>query len=232
MPPPRGTFTTRGGVWLGMMNASAPLARLTVDAEKLRINGAIVGNYTFTADDIVSMTRFSIVPLLMWGIKIEHANLKYPKRFIFWSIKPPEFVLDGIAATGFQPKAPPSALQAFEKRRGLPVRWQAILALLLLWNVPLILMLISPMMLLFTMLAFFVGSLAALYSPRMQRLLLKPGRHFEEIQMIVRILPVIFGLMLVVWTVLFAVSPDLRKSMLDANEPFRPNNPTTEQNRQ
>lgn len=221
MTLPQPTFTTTGGVRLGWMNASSPLAKLTVDATKIEIKVRILGTYTFAPEDVVSIERYSILPVIASGIRIEHANLKYPRRVIFWSLKSPDFVTDGIASTGFKPKASPNAVERIRNRRGFAIRWQALVAIFLLWNIPMALMIFWPMMALFAFALFFAGSLAVLTSPSLQRLLLNEGRHFEEIQSYVRLLPVILGFMLIVRTTMFVLSPDLRKAMRDPRRFFK-----------
>ena len=134
MTPPQPTFTTTGGARIGWMNASHPLAKLSADATKIEIKVRMLGTYTFAPEDIVSIERYSILPVIASGIRIEHANLKYPKHVIFWSSKSPEFLLDGITSSGFAPKAARDALENFRNRRGFALRWEAILALPLLWT--------------------------------------------------------------------------------------------------
>jgi hypothetical protein len=221
MTPPQPTFTTTGGSRIGWMNASYPMAKLTADRTKIELKVRMLGTYNFAPEDVISIERYSILPIIASGIRIEHANLKYPKRVIFWSLKKPEFLLDAITSTGFTPKAPRDALENFRNRRGFALRWEAILAILLLWNIPMALMIFWPMTALFTFGLFFVGSLAVLYAPPLQRLLLNDGHHVEEIQAYVRLLPVILGFLLVVWSVIFATSPKMRKAMPDPPQLFK-----------
>ncbi|HUS35454.1 MAG TPA: hypothetical protein VM680_08900 [Verrucomicrobiae bacterium] len=219
MTPPQPTFTTTGGVRIGWI--SHPLAKLSADATKIEIKVRMLGTYTFAPEDIVSIQRYSILPIIASGIRIEHANLKYPRRVIFWSLKSPEFLSDGITSTGFAPKAPRDALENFRNRRGFALRWEAILALLLLWNIPMALMIFWPIMAVVTLALFFVGSLTVLNSPLLQRLILNDGHHFEEIQAYVRLLPLVLGFMLIGWSVIFATSPEIRKAMRDPQQLFK-----------
>jgi hypothetical protein len=83
-------------------------------------------------------------------------------------------------------------------------------------------MLIWPILILLTSLLFFAISLVTRRSPAMQNLLLKPGRHVEEIQVHVRLLTFATALMLIVWTAVYAASPEVRRGVFHGGEPIRP----------
>lgn len=207
-------FRITGGVRIAWANASAPLAKLTADESKIVLKVSVLGTYTFCAEEVVALERYSIIPVIAAGVRIVHANSKYPRNVIFFSLKQPDAVLEGIRASGFEPKAPESSLEVFKTRRGLPVKTNVIIAALLLWNVAFFLMVYWPPLALLGPLIFLIASITAFRSLNLQRAVLKPGRHFEEIQAWVAIIRLVVGFLLVVWAIIFAALPEMRKPMI------------------
>lgn len=201
-------FEATGGARVGWTNASWPLAKLTATSNSLRVAVRFLGNYSFTPDTVVSITRYTMIPVLGWGIKIQHSIPDYPARFVFWCLGNPDTLLAGIRAAGFQPQAPASAIPL---RAGMAFRWQAAVIAILVWNGLILLDMTSgrqpvpipgPFSLLSLGLAF-AASLATLRVPSFQRLILKPDRSIGEIRPILNLLLIISGFMAVIFTILY-----------------------------
>jgi len=204
-----GTYTTTGGARVGWTNASYPLARLSVTPDELTLSIRLLGTYTFAPGQVASIERYVMIPVIASGILIDHCRTDYPKRVIFWSWGKPDKVLAGIREAGFQPTAPASEIPP---RSGFALRWSTIIIAILLWNA---LFMLTPFFAggnshkpgPFTILPLaiaFAACLGALYSPALQRLLLKPGRHIGEIRPFLRLLIFILGILLVVFSTLVA----------------------------
>jgi hypothetical protein len=200
-------FEATGGARVGWTNATWPLAKLTATSNSLRVAIRILGDYSFTPDTVVSITRYTMIPVLGWGIQIQHSVPEYPARFIFWCLGSPDTLLAGIRDAGFQPQAPASAIPL---RTGMAFRWQAVVIAILVWNGLFLLDMSSgrrpvpipgPLSLLALGLVFAAG-LATLRVPSIQRLILKPDRSVGEIRPILNLLLVISGFMLVIFTII------------------------------
>jgi hypothetical protein len=191
------------------MNASWPLAKLTATSQSLRVAVLLLGDYCFTPETVVSITRFTTVPILGWGIEIRHCVPEYPGRFIFWCLRNPDALLAGIRESGFVPRASESAIPP---RGGVAIRWQAIIIGVAAWNGLFILDLFfhrtalpvpGPFSLLAIGLALAV-TIATIRMPAFQRLVLKPGRSVGEIRPLLNLLLFITGVMFVVSSVVIA----------------------------
>ena len=206
-------FMTKGGAQIGWMNASWPLAQLSVTKEHLTLNVKILGSYAFAPEQVFAIERYAPIPLLARftrGIRIRHCAPDNPLRIIFWSSRNPDDILRDIRACGFIPVAPPSEVST---RKGIPARWSAILGGVAVWNllfmlpfvgnrpgppVPNWLNVCAPI------LAAFGLSIVALRSTWLQRLILKPGRSFGEIRPFFRLLAFITGLLSIISSALLA----------------------------
>jgi hypothetical protein len=195
-----GTFETTGGVTVGWVNASWPFAKLTATQNSLRIVVRLLGNYSFTPETVVAITRYSVVPILGWGIQIQHCVPEYPERFTFWCIGNPDALLTGIRESGFHPQAPVSSMPP---RNGFALRWQAIAVALVAWNGLFILDMVlrkptpplpGPLSLLALGLTLAAG-IAAIRVPAFQRLILKPGRSIGEVRPVLNFFLFITGIM-------------------------------------
>jgi hypothetical protein len=120
-----------GGAMVGWVNASGGLAKLTVSADAIELRVRILGRYTFKPESIVAVKRLVWIPLLARGIRIQHCIESYPEQIIFWSRGDPGALLDQIQASGFEPKGDAAALPV---RRGIAIRWHAIVVSLVVWN--------------------------------------------------------------------------------------------------
>jgi len=204
-----GTFTTTGGARLGWTNATWPLAQLSATPDRLTISIRLLDTYSFAPDQVSAVERYVMIPVLGWGVRIRHCNANCPQRVIFWCLGSPDRVLQGIRDSGFFPTAPRSALP---QPRGIAMRWSAIIIAVAVWNALFFLdsgrssrvpshpgpLILAP--LLFA-LALSVGTLT---SPRLQRIILKPGRSVGEIKPFLRLLAFFSGFLLVVFSILLA----------------------------
>jgi hypothetical protein len=120
-----------GGARVGWINASWPFAALTVLSSKVTLNSTLLGKYEFRPEDIISFEEVGTLPFIGRGIRIHHNKTEYPKKMIFWTTKNPEKLINEIRMLGFIPKGTPST----EVRdRRFPIRWQAIVFFVVLWN--------------------------------------------------------------------------------------------------
>jgi hypothetical protein len=90
-------FEIIGGARIGPVNMTKPFVSLTVNADRLDLNASIVGNYSFTWDDILSIESYSFIGK---GIKINHNVPDYKKHIVFWS-SDNEDLIRKIRDTGF-----------------------------------------------------------------------------------------------------------------------------------
>jgi hypothetical protein len=182
---------------VGWVHASWPLAKLSTEARVLTLS--CLGTYTFTPSEVVALEPYGSIPVLARGIRIKHNRRDYPQKIIFWCIGGRDSVLTEVAGTGFSPKGQPDTRAA-----GFPVKWSAILALLVLWNG---LFLVDraaagarttpgPYALL-ALVLLFTGATATQLSPRFQRLLLRDGHELGEIRSVVTLIQVVSGIMVV-----------------------------------
>jgi hypothetical protein len=196
-------FTTKGGARIGWMNATHPFAQLSATKDALVISVRLLGTYSFTPEQVSAVERYTMIPVLGWGIRIRHCRSDYPERVIFWCLGNPDRLICGIRDAGFMATAPSSAVP---HRRGMPIRWSAILVALAVWN-GLILLDISrstgpipipgPFCVLAVLLAFLL-SIGTLTSSKLQHRILKPGRSINEIGAFLRLLAFISGIMLMI----------------------------------
>ncbi len=121
-----------GGARVGWINATWPLAKLIVQKNKIDLNAKLIGKYSFTQEQIISIKKHTTIPILGWGIQIVHNVSEYPKKIIFWSFRNPESIITKIRETGFLPSADPLKI---DPNIGLPVKWQAMVLIVALWNI-------------------------------------------------------------------------------------------------
>jgi hypothetical protein len=119
-------------------------------------------------------------------------------------------VLSGIQGAGFIPVASSSALPV---RRGIPVRWSAIIVTIILWNALFMLPFagrsraasVPNWLVLAPLVAVFGLSIGILVSQKLQHLILKPGRSVGEIRPFLLLLACIAGMLIIVFTFLLAI---------------------------
>jgi len=185
------------------VNATHPFAQLSATKDALVISVRLLGTYSFRPEQVSAVERYTMIPVLGWGIRIRHCRPDYPQRVIFWCLGNPNSLLCGIRDAGFIPTAPSFAIP---RGRGIPIRWSAILVAIAVWNA-LILLDVSrssglipqpgPFCLLALLLAF-VLSVGALRSSKLQQWILKPGRSINEIGAFLRLSAFTSGIMLII----------------------------------
>jgi hypothetical protein len=191
----------RGGAQVGWVSASWPFATLTAEAGVLTLS--CLGTYTFTPSEVVALEPYGSIPVLARGIRINHNRPDYPKKIIFWCIGRRDAALTELGETGFLPRG-----QALAGPTGFPVRWSAILALLVLWNGLFLLDRAAagsrkapgPFALV-ALVLLFAAATAAQTSPRFRRLLLRDGHELGEIKSIVTLLQIVSGIMVIGFSV-------------------------------
>jgi hypothetical protein len=198
-------LTTIGGARVGWVNASWPLAKLTVSATRLRLSG-LVGRYDFQPAEVISLERYGSIPFFSSGLRIVHSRLDYPAKIIFWTLGSPEKLLERIRDIGFLPSGPASSEI---QRRGFPLRWSAILLFVVAWNG---LFLLDRALshsrnqpgiyALLALLSAFLICWGIRVSPTFQRLVLRDGRSVAEIQAAFLLVQIVSSILLVVFTVL------------------------------
>jgi hypothetical protein len=131
-----------GGASIGIARATWPFATLTVTNERLDLNVPIIGSYSFTADQIISIEPICTIPLIRQGIRINHTISNYKKKVIFWSSKDPQEIIYKIGKTGFGSALSSAAQkgikrQVIEKQKqgGFPVRISAAISIIVIWNI-------------------------------------------------------------------------------------------------
>jgi hypothetical protein len=207
-------FKLTGGARIGRANATWPFATLTVTRDRLDLNVSLIGSYSFTADQIISIEPYGLIPLLGRGIKISHRVPNYKQKMIFWSWNDPKEVIRNINRTGFGSSSPSATLketriQVAEKQRqgGFAIRTSAAISIVVLWN----LLFLYDFVRIFkntgnrvrfgitTFMALglvLIVSLLTLISTDFRRLILKEGREIGEINKFLYFLIFICGMML------------------------------------
>jgi hypothetical protein len=118
---------------------------------------------------------------------------------VFWCTGGRDAALAEIAETGFSPRGQP-----LDGPTRFPIRWSAILILLILWNGLFLLDRAmagsrtepGPLALL-ALILLFAAATATQMSPRFRRLLLRDGHELGEIKSVVTLLQVVSGIMAV-----------------------------------
>jgi hypothetical protein len=210
------SFTTTGGARVGWTNATWPFARLSATNDRLTISVGLLGTYSFAPEQVSAVERYISIPVLGWGIQIRHCRADYPQRVIFWCLGSPDTLLRRIRDAGFLPAGSSSAIP---HGRGIAMRWSAILLAIAVWNALLLLDFTrsssrpsqpGPFALVALLFAF-VLSFGTLISPRLQQLVLKPGRSVGEIRPFLRLLALISGLMVIVFAVVVVYAAFTRR---------------------
>jgi hypothetical protein len=200
-------ISTIGGASIGWVSATWPLAKLAVSPSLLKLSG-VLGSYEFAPSDVVSLEVSGSIPLLSSSIRIVHTRPDYPWRVLFFGGERPEKLIAKIRAAGFVPAA--SAALAVRSGK-FPVRWSAILFLIILWNGlffadqqlpgagphnP------GPLAFLALALAFAI-SWTASRSSCVQSLLMRDGESVGRIKPFLLLVQVVSGLLLAVFAVTF-----------------------------
>lgn len=196
----RDTVSCTGGARIGWVNATWPFATLTARRDALVLNATLIGRYSFAPTQVISIERYTSIPLLGSGIRINHNIPTYPKKIVFWCLGSPDSLIRRMEETGFLPSADPDSLPP---DLGMPVRWQAVVAIVGLWNLLLIMDVGFPpgarskpgWFSFLAIFLLFVGSVAMWRVRWFQRCILKPNRSPSEIKAWLYLLALIGGLM-------------------------------------
>lgn len=210
-PPPNPAtgqvYKETGGARVGWINASWPLAKLTATPDELIVSAAPLGTYRFAPNQVSSIEKYVMLPVIGSGIRINHARADYPRRLIFWCWGNPDRILQGIRDAGFLPAAPVSAIPV---KRGIPVRWSAVSVAVLIWKG---LFFLDPAdrsshvsehsspLILAPLVFIFAASLGTLKLPALQRLVLKPGRSVGEIRAFLGLLVLVSSILLIAFAI-------------------------------
>ncbi len=185
-----------GGSMVGWVNASWPLAKLTISSEHILLS--TFGRYEFAPGQVISVEPYGVIPVLASGIRINHNRPDYPTRVVFWCVGGRKKVLASFEKYGFLPQG-----EASRRPSGIAVRWSAILAFLIIWNA----LFLFGMSLhdgphespgpfeLIALLFVFTFSTAAQKSATLQKLILRDGRQIGEIKQFLQLLQLVTGML-------------------------------------
>lgn len=204
-------YTVTGGARIGLVNYTWPFAKLEASAERLTVSATLfgMGKYSFSRDEVISIERYGWIPVIGEGIRINHDVADYPEKIIFWC--QPASVLAGISGVGFSSTYASSGKPAKLAPRGFPLRWTALILLAITWNLLITYEVLGkepnvpfpgPLWLAALWIVFEI-SFAALFLPRVQSILLKPGRRFGEVKPMFLIIATVTGIMAIVFSILF-----------------------------
>ncbi|MEM7370364.1 MAG: hypothetical protein AAF587_17275 [Bacteroidota bacterium] len=193
------TFT--GGARVGRLNASMPLAKLTVTPTRLELRAAVIGSFSFRPEDVISIQPYVQIPVLGQGIKIVHRVKTYKPKMIFWSFQNPESMIQKIRETGFMDGVSSTLTKedqeilARQQQGGFPLKVLAVLAIAGIW-------MLSFMIDIFRFVShpegtiplgpgvmtgcglLMGGAILALVSADFRNLILKEGRELKDIRWI------------------------------------------------
>ncbi|MGB7196087.1 MAG: hypothetical protein WBD81_21745 [Collimonas pratensis] len=185
-----------GGSMVGWMNASWPLAKLTVSSDRILLSS--FGKYEFTPEQVVSIEPFGAIPVLASGIRINHNRPDYPGQIVFWCVGGRKKVLASLDNFGFHPQG-----IAGQRPSGFAFRWSAILAFLVIWNALFLFGMSShndlhdgpgPLELI-ALLSVFVFSTALQKSAALQKFTLQDGHHIGEIKHFLQFVQLLTGVL-------------------------------------
>jgi len=90
-----------------------------------------LGEYRFLPHEVIAIEPYGMIPILGRGIRIVHTKAGYPDTIVFWCIGSVSHLLTRIQSTGFLPEASQSQIV---RRPDFPVRWRALLAVILVMH--------------------------------------------------------------------------------------------------
>ncbi|MBX3085818.1 MAG: hypothetical protein KF716_29540 [Anaerolineae bacterium] len=93
-----------GGARIGRANATWPFAKLRCTASELVLDVAILGKYTFAKGSVTRIEKYTSLPVIGQGVRLEHTIADYPARIIFWYLGNTQRLLEEIEAIGFLPQ--------------------------------------------------------------------------------------------------------------------------------
>lgn len=207
------SVSVTGGFRVGWFTGSTPFATLTASPRRL-----VLGIrpfffvkpevYEFDPGQVVDLEPHTIVPFFIRELRIRHTVFDYPKSLVFCPLRDAREVAAEVRRVGFIPSASPMQMP---KRDGIPLRWQPLVALAVIWNLLGVWdgALRSPLykpgsLMLLALLMVCVGSALLPRSQFLQRIFLKPGRSVKEVGPVLPFLAYLTGflfLMLIVFAV-------------------------------
>jgi hypothetical protein len=195
--PQADAFTVTGGAQLGWINASWPFGKLSVSSGLLTISSPFSRAYVFEPEHVMALEPCGWIPILQRGVRIVHANPRYPSRIVFVGFQSPERLIERMRQAGFVPALPDTRAP---RRPGLPIQGRVVL---LLAAVCAILLLLNrgpaggpgPSMLL-ALALLYAAATALPRSTWLQSWVLKPGRSVDEIRLPLQLLRLASGLLL------------------------------------
>lgn len=194
------------GACVGWVHSSRFNNSLLVNSEKLELKVSLIGHYVFNRDQVVAIKKITFVPVLFWGLKIEHNVESYPSSIILWTILNPSNLLREIEECGFVPRG-----ESKLNRKGFPIRTLAIIGIIVVWNLAfkidqfafgksLMAKMDSapyvPLLLLFLM------ALTIKKNKSVANLILKPGRQIGEILPFLNLCLVVLGIITFIFGVM------------------------------
>jgi len=200
-----GSISVRGGLRVGWLHASWPLARLTASERRLSVSTLLLGGYDFTPDQMIALEPHGNVPVIGRGIRLRHSRPDYPRRIVFWCAGSPRQLIGRIQReAGFVPRSPRATEPATPT--GAPVRPRAIVVAIAAWLLLGLLGGLTPSMgapppgpFPFLLVgSVFLCAAAIQRSPGLQAWVLKPGRAVGEIRAVLSVLQLVSGILLVV----------------------------------
>jgi len=208
-------FSKRGGAKIGNLNATWPLAKLTVNKYKLELNASLV-SVVFKPGDITSIEPYGFG--LISGIRINHKVEKYKSLVVFRTSDNATQLISDIRKTGFfdnndaLPDDVAASISVAQTGGAFPIKTSAAIITVLIWNLLCLPSFISafwgnkvtainlsPNWALGFVLLLSVGLLTI---PSVQRLILKPGRDIQSIRVFLFFLIFIVGTMLIMRSLL------------------------------
>ena len=61
------------------------------------------GRYDFNPAEVVSIQRFGLLPLIAWGIRVNHNRTDLPRRVVFCTLGSRDKIIAAISIAGFVP---------------------------------------------------------------------------------------------------------------------------------
>jgi len=134
-------FEITGGARIGKANVTYPFAKLAVTGSQINLKASIIGTFSFTPAEIISIESYHQIPIIGQGIKINHRVSDYEQKVIFWTFKNPEIVIENIRKTGFLAKinsemSPEDlAMRAQHQKGGFPIKKPIAIGMIAGWNI-------------------------------------------------------------------------------------------------
>jgi hypothetical protein len=197
---------TGGGANVGFIKATGPLlATLRASSSRLQLR-LLLDVYEFHPNQVVSLESCGI---FRNGIRIIHTRPEYPSKLIFWCFGSfwcsgsAEVLIDKTRAAGFLPTAPAGSERMW---RGIPLRWTAIL-FVLVWCGLFLLDDVIPrrspdqpgIFALIAWLSAFLVSLGTKKSRRLQRMILRKDHYVDEIKAYLSLMEIVTPILMVIF---------------------------------